>query len=302
MKQELLLRIVIVFFIFVSGCVQSDVEISPPVPEEILRVEEQPAVETVPPKTAVIIKAEESLPEETSVLEADESLQDDDTAHQVTWYFDTEWKSDGNPPRCLEPLVLQSPVNVNLATSILYPGQTRSGNYKAHGGFRFDRSNNDDITVKAPLEGMLVRGSRYIDDEEIQYMFDMVHPCGIMVRFDHLLTLSPTFAAAAEQLREPVIDDSRTTALDFIPIKAGDVIAMAVGSKKTGNVGVDFGVYDLRQENKAAQNPAWLREHGGEQAPYALCWLDLLPAPDSTKAKNLPGGDSINGKQSDYCE
>ncbi len=297
----LLLLFIVAVSIALSGCVQKQAETALPVAEEILRVEEQPAVEIVPPETSLITEVEENVPEEAHDPDADESLQDDDTANQVTWYHDTEWKPDGNPPACPEPFVLQTPVDINLATSILYPGQVRGGNYKAHGGFRFDRSNNNDITVKAPLDGMLVRGSRYIEGEEIQYMFDIINPCGIMVRFDHLLTLSPKFAEAAEQLRPATVDDSRTTDISPIQIKTGDVIAMAVGLKKTGNVGVDFGVYDLRQKNKAAQNPAWLREHGGEQAAYALCWLDLLPAADSTKAKSLPGGDSSNGKKSDYC-
>ncbi len=221
---------------------------------------------------------------------------------QVIWYHDTEWRPSSKPPTCPEPLVLQTPVNINLATSILYPGQTRGGHYKAHGGFRFDNSQNNDITVKAPLDGFLVRGSRYKEDGEVQYMFDIINPCGIMIRFDHLLVLSPKFAEVAERLPQPKEGDSRTTTINFIPIKAGDVVATAVGIKETSNVGVDFGVYDLRQKNKASKNQEWLSQHGGEQAPYALCWLGLLPPADIVKAKNLPGADSISGKESDYCE
>jgi hypothetical protein len=178
----------------------------------------------------------------------------------------------------------------------------RGGHYKAHGGFGFGNSKNEDITVKAPLDGLLVRGSRYIESGEIQYMFDIINPCGIMFRFDHLLALSPKFAEVAEQLRQPVVDDSRTTDINPIPIKTGEVIATAVGLKKAGNVGMDWGVYDLRQKNQASKNPEWLLQHQGEQAPYALCWLELLPPEDSTKAKSFPGGDFVLGKQSDYCK
>jgi hypothetical protein len=225
----------------------------------------------------------------------------DDEVSEVSWYFDTEWKPRGNPPLCPDPFILQTPVDINLVTSILYPGQVRGGHYKAHGGLGFGNSKNEDITVKAPLDGLLVRGSRYIESGEIQYLFDIINTCGIMFRFDHLLTLSPKFAEVAEQLRQPIVDDTRTTLLDPIPIKAGEVVATAVGFKKTGNVGVDFGVYDLRQKNQASKNPEWLLQHPGEQATYALCWLELLPPADSTKAKSLPGGDFIMGKQSDYC-
>jgi len=231
-----------------------------------------------------------------------EALANEAIDDQVTWDFDKEWKPYGKPPSCPEPLVLQTPIDINLVTSILYPGQFRGGQYKPHGGFRFDHSKNEDIPVKAPMEGVLVSGSRYIESGEIQYMFDIINPCGIMVRFDHLLILSPKFADAAKQLRPPVVDDSRSTFLDAIPIRAGEVVATAVGLKKTSNVTLDWGVYDLRKRNKASQNQAWLRQHEGEQAPYARCWLDLLPLSDSTKAKSLPGGDSISGKKSDYCE
>ena len=274
----------LVIVVLMSGCAQKISEI-----------------EKLPKETSVVTEADSQ--EDTRSPEAGEYQQDWGIYDQVTWYFDTEWKVEGNPSLCPEPFILQTPIDTNLATSVLYPGQLRSGNYKPHGGFRFDHSENEDITVKAPVDGVLVRGSRYIESGEIQYMFDIINPCGIMVRFDHLLALSPKFADAAEQLRQPVADDSRTTPLDPIPIRAGEVVATAVGLKKTErSVGVDWGVYDLRQKNQASKNPEWLLQHPGEQAPYALCWLDLLPPEDSTKLKSLPGGDYISGKQSDYCK
>lgn len=278
MKKRLLLVFLAVSIIFMSSCAeQADKKLKSSMPE------------TVPEE--VNIREAQILPEKEPKVD-----------QQIVWYFNTEWKPSSKPPTCSEPLALQTPVDINLATSILYPGQMRGGQYKAHGGFRFDHSKNDDITVKSPWDGLLVRGSRYIEQGEIQYLFDIINPCGIMFRFDHLLKLSPKFAEAAEYLRQPVVDDSRTTNIGPIQIKAGEVIATAVGFKKTGNVGVDWGVYDLRQKNQASKNPEWLLQHQGEQAPYALCWFDFLPPKDSTKVKSLPGGDVISGKQSDYCE
>lgn len=224
------------------------------------------------------------------------------TTVDVVWQkTGTGWLAMGTPPACSDPLLLQSPVDVTKATAILYPGQTRGGNYKAHGGFRFSGASNA-VTVSAPLAAQLVEGSRYIEQGETQYLLVFQNPCGLRYRFDHLLTLAPAFATAVATLPAAQVDQSQTTAFtNPVEVKAGDVIATAVGFAKTKNVSVDFGVYDLRQKNAASSNAAWAASHDPEQAHYALCWLDLLPSPDKTKAKALPGADQTAGKTSDFC-
>ena len=73
----------------------------------------------------------------------------------VSWSFNgSEWKASGTPPTCSEPLVSQTPIDITKATAILYPGQTRGGNYKPHGGFLFGSGNNTQ-TVKIPLDSVL---------------------------------------------------------------------------------------------------------------------------------------------------
>ena len=54
-------------------------------------------------------------------------------------------------------------------TSILYPGQTRSGDYKPHGGFHFDGPGQGaDVQVVAPMTATIYRGSRYLARGEVQ--------------------------------------------------------------------------------------------------------------------------------------
>ena len=55
--------------------------------------------------------------------------------------------SAGASPRssCPAPL-LQTPVDLSKVTSILYPGQERGGNYKAHGVFGFDNAPDNLVT------------------------------------------------------------------------------------------------------------------------------------------------------------
>lgn len=221
-------------------------------------------------------------------------------AVEVSWYFDgSSWAHLGSPPAC-PPLVFQSPVDTTLVYSVLYPGQLRGGNYKAHGGFRFDGLDNGDITVRAPMDGYVYQGSRYLEGGRVQYLFDIINPCGILHRFDHLYILSDKFAALAANFSEPTDGDSRTTGTPRTPVAAGEIIATSVGLN--GNVFVDWGVYNLRQKNSASSDPAWLAQHPGSQEPYALCWLGMLPPEDSSRAAALPGGDYTSGKQSDYCD
>lgn len=218
----------------------------------------------------------------------------------VRWeWLDDRWQAYGQPPACPSPLVLGTPVDLARVTSLLYPGQVRGGDYKAHGGFRFDTSSNA-ITVRVPLEATVVNASRYLEGGEVQYLFTFQHPCGIRYRFDHLSVLSPTLARIAERLPAAREGDSRGTEVrPPVPVTQGEILATAVGFRKGPNVFIDFGVYDLRQKNAASRNPAWARAHRAEQGHYAVCWLDWLPAGDAARVKRLPASGSA--RQSDYC-
>lgn len=225
-------------------------------------------------------------------------------SNNVKWQFNgTSWSADKTTPECSNQ-VFAAPTDLSIATSILYPGQTRGGNYKPHGGIRFDGRNNNEIKIVAPADSYAFRASRYIESGEVQYLIDFIVPCGYMYRFDHLLTLSPKFQEMANQLPEALVDDTKTTILlNTVTVSAGEEIATAVGFEKSKNVGFDFGVYYLKSKNEISNNSLWASEHTNvETAHFAICWLDILPAADSALVKSLPAGDSINGKTSDYCK
>lgn len=237
------------------------------------------------------------------VLSPDDKKRTSQT--MVMWDYDlerSEWAASGTPPECL-PLELESPVDVSKVTSVLYPGQYRGedGNYRAHGGFRFDRQKTTDVEVRAPFDGYVWRGSGYLVKGEIQYVFDIVNSCGIMYRLGHLLELSPQLQKLADKFPAPKEGDSRDHRTENVAIKKGDLIGTKVGLP--GNVFLDWGVYDLRRENEASEGPAYRQEHQWQAqfVFHALCWLDYLPSNQQTILKNLPGGDLKVGKQSDYC-
>ncbi|MEK6909349.1 MAG: hypothetical protein AABX23_04835 [Nanoarchaeota archaeon] len=238
-----------------------------------------------------------------------EGMNEDDTEYvqsaEVSWDFDFNnevWKSSGDVPLCPEPLVIDSPVDVSLATGILYPGQERGGDYKPHGGFRFDNQQTNGIDVVAPMEGNLFRASHYLENGEVQYLLFFMNDCGIMYKFDHLRTLTEKFEKLFENLPPPQEGDSRTTEIYEVSAEKGELIATEVGFKEIKNVAVDFGLYDLRKTNEASKDQGWATEHSDEKefGFNALCWLDNLPEPPRSTVKGLPGSGS-EGKKSDYC-
>jgi hypothetical protein len=200
---------------------------------------------------------------------------------------------------CPTPL-LQSPVDLSKVTSILYPGQERGGNYKAHGGFGFDDATDNSVTVEIPLDGKITRVARYRELGEVQYLFEFEGNCGVSFRLDHLRELTAKFEAVVAAF--PIKEDSRTDLVNPpVAVMLGEVIATEVGF--LNNVFLDFGVYDMRQKNEASKDPAWAGAHSQFPADsYGICWLDALPQADSLVVKALPSRDGASGKKSDYCE
>ena len=202
-------------------------------------------------------------------------------------------------PTCPTPL-LQTPVDLSKVTSILYPGQERGGNYKAHGGFGFDNATDNLVTVKIPLNGKISRVVRYREMGEIQYLFEFDGNCGVSFRFDHLRKLTPKFEAVVNVF--PIKEDTRTDPVNPpVAVTVGEVIATEVGF--LNNVSVDFGVYDMRQKNEASKDPVWASAHSQYPADsYGICWLNSLPQADSAVVNLLPGRDGKFEKKSDYCK
>jgi len=240
------------------------------------------------------------------------------TDSTITWEATGQgsWISlpyDAKVPACPDPLQLELPTtDISKATSLLYPGQTRSGtfegkggNYKPHGGFRFDKNADNTIAVVMPFNGSVFRGNRVLVDGEIQYSFDIANACGMMIRLGHLRDLTPEFQAIADKFAPATEGDSRTTKVTpLVPFKTGDKIATAVGFRNTKNVGFDYGVYNLREDNEASKDAAYKAAHAdtAELSFHALCWLDLLNPKDKNAVKALPAADQLSGKKSDYCK
>lgn len=212
------------------------------------------------------------------------------------------WKATGTPPKCPEPLELASFADVRKATSVLYPGQMRSAGYEPTAGYRFDGLPNDAISITIPMDGEIVMAARFLVGGELQYVFDILNPCGIMVRLDHLLTLTPKFQDIANKLPQPKENDNRSTPIaPPVSVSKGEIIATATGLRKGGNTFSSITMFDFRGKNKISQDPGWAREHA-VLYHYGVCPYPFLPKSDYERIKTLPAADYLSGAQSDYCD
>lgn len=213
------------------------------------------------------------------------------------------WEPQGKVPACPEPLAFDSFVDTNIATSVLWPGQMRSVGYEPTAGFRFDGVASEAVTVTSPLAGEIIQGARSLANDEIQYTFDLMTPCGIMIRFDHLLEIPAKLQAIADKLPAPKPDDTRSTSITpGVPIAQGETVATAVGMRQNKNTFLSITFFDFRQKNKISQtNPAWAEEHPSYDQ-HVICPFPYLPEKDQARIKTLPAADSISGSKSDFCE
>lgn len=237
--------------------------------------------------------------------------------------FDTEmydsniWSSDHdqwvsstqNPPDCPQPFQIHMPVSVDSVTSVLVPGQNRKGSYNsqsshyAHsGGLRFDTSNHSDIQVSSPIDGYISRASVYTVDTEVQYAFEIYHPCGRLITIDHIRSLTEKFEEIIAPIT-PVTDQPKLVDVEPTLVKAGELIATAVGLELADATFIEIGYYDLTAINPAANSREFRHVHQGDAlySWHGLCWLESLPAASIIKLRELPAADTDQGKTSDYC-
>lgn len=220
----------------------------------------------------------------------------------LAWSFNGEDWTSTNNMSCEETVTISSPADLATATNILYPGQERGGDFKAHGGIRYDNNENNFVNVYLPMDGYLWRGVRYIEEGEVQYMLDFINNCGIMYRFDHLFTLSPELMVIADELPEATESSATYNFSTPVLFKKNTLVATEIGHKVNNNVGFGFGMYDLRSTNIATSDSTWASQYAfkKETAYYGVCWLDFLNESEKNIAKSLPGG-GTEGKESVYC-
>lgn len=224
-------------------------------------------------------------------------------AATVEWYHHGHgWKTIGGvkPPDCPRNPILKTPVKASLVTSVLYPGQIRGGEYKVHGGFRFDGFPNNNVTVMMPIEAQLVRAGRFRLLGEMQYHFEFTAPCGLHFWFGHILKPSPKLKAIVDKL--PIPPDNTTKFKDYehpVTLKLGEVVATAVGFKKDTNVFFDFGLLNIRHPNAESKFRKYYLLPQFDR--YAACMFNFFKPADAAYLKQLPAGDSTSGKKSIYC-
>lgn len=269
----------------------------------------------------LVINSSDSPQETTNTQTAPENTISKDGP--PTWAYNqetSEWfVQNGTAPACKDPFTLDmTPVDMAKVTAVGLPGAYRGFSYKAHGGFRLVDSTGGNAEIKMPTDAKLMGITRYYEaipgkPHELQYLLHFENDCGIAFRFDHIATLTPAMQALAEKTPEPKKDDTRgpeSPSFDPVPLKAGEVIATAVGFPLAKNYGFDFGVYDYRARNAISENEQWAAIHQPFSASefHGVCWIPLLPGDDAAKAEAMAKDrNNYNSSKpfyliSDYCD
>ena len=194
----------------------------------------------------------------------------------------------------------KSPIDLSKAYAILYPGQIRGksiADYKAHGGFLLKESTE----VHVPFDGYVMQGARFLQNGTIQYGFEIVSECGIMMRFGHLYKLPAKFQELAEKMRPAVEMDSRTTDLRPYAVPSAKESSSRPKSVFPANL-AGLGPIDIRQ-NESAKDSAYRKAHKfrGDTTTMPSVGSTISPQTNSGSRKR-PGGDGKMGKTSDYCK
>jgi hypothetical protein len=226
----------------------------------------------------------------------------------VRWNTNSEkeWAPSSDPPPCKPFAEVFSvfPIDTNLLTQFARPGRTGADGatpiYIAHGALRADNAQYDQIDVRFPAEGFsLYAANRRFEEtisneEQVKLLFH--HPCGIQVWIDHLAKPTDRWASIIEDV--PITTSSRIT---FMPagthqVQAGEVLANGIGHEH--HTYLDFGVYDLRNKNSAAEMISNEWPEYRSTGDYAICWSTFFGPDTEQLLEGLPAG-AVD--TSDYC-
>lgn len=230
----------------------------------------------------------------------------------VSWHFDdmsSTWVSQGSVLKCPTPLIAKGELlDFSKVLSIVQPGQTRGGSYKPHAGLRWSEYGGyvKGVTITAPFDGEIVGVAQYKTEGIYQFLVNIIHPCGFMLRLGHLLEPSDLLKDIFKGIAPAVENDSRESFLSGVYIKKGQVIATEVGmpppaSPDALGTFMDLGILDLRARNPVL--PLNFSSNADKKySLFSVCWYegDYFSEADRTKVASLPfsNGDST----SDYCK
>jgi hypothetical protein len=228
----------------------------------------------------------------------------------VGWRFNgSAWVSQGEVLNCPTPLIAQGALlDFSKVVSFVQPGQIRGGSYKPHAGLRWSEYGGyvKGVTITAPFDGEIVGVAQYKEGGIYQFLVNVIHPCGVMLRLGHLLEPSDFMKDILKSIPPAIENDSRESFLSGVYIKKGQVIATEVGmpppaSPDSLGTFMDLGILNLRARNPIL--PLNFSTNADiRYSLYSLCWYegDYFSAADRTKVVSLPfsNGDAT----SDYCK
>ena len=232
------------------------------------------------------------------------------SAGAVKWsYNGSTWVPTGTPSQCPDPLIAQGALlDFSKVVSKVQPGQSRGGSYKPHAGLRWSEYGKyvSGVTITAPFDGEIAVVAQYVESGNYQFVVNIIHPCGIMLRMDHLRVPSDVMQNVLRTIPAARENDSRETSVTGFTIKKGQIIATEVGmiapaGPDSFGTFMDLGIVDLRSKNPNL--PAnFTSDADRKYSIYSVCWYvgNYFSEGDRTTVQRLPysNGDAT----SDYCK
>lgn len=165
------------------------------------------------------------------------------------------------------------------------PGRlSGSGDYKGHGYIALSPGYSG-IEVRLPIDAILVGGSQYVENGEVQVRMSFNTPCeGIWFLFDHIDVPIPEIKAFLEGF-----GNNRTSEIG-LAMREGDVIGTLID---TTRYNIDFGVFDQRPRLLTYRHP-----EAESYEPFGLCFYDFFGLEIGPTLRSLVGGAVT---KSDFC-
>ena len=151
-----------------------------------------------------------------------------------------------------DPVFTHYPTDMTKVVQLMSPLMRVASGVKGHSYIEV----TEQVPVYAPADATLVEGVKYREDlggrgDIDQYTFSFMVSCEVYYFFDHVI--DPP-AHIAQAFSGPASTDTRSSRIDPVIIKAGDLLGYSAG---TGQHNWDFGVVNTTTQTVLADDPQY---------------------------------------------
>lgn len=157
----------------------------------------------------------------------------DDKLEFRSWtYNGTSWNPESTAPSCPE-FKFAKLFDTNSLDSLSLPGYFVSEEYLPYSKLTFT---SKDIDIYVPIDTYLVQAGSYFDGAgDIQYRLNFLHPCGILLQYNHLASISSEIKPTFDKLPKPLFQSKAFYEVEPVFIPSNSKIATKIGIYSQNN-------------------------------------------------------------------